>query len=80
MKEMSFTDAKARLSSVVDDAVEGRPTLITRHGRKEAVVVSVEEWRKRGGAPSFWSLLLSAPIEADDIPERDRRPMRDVDF
>lgn len=80
MKEISFTDAKAKLSSVVDDAVEGRPTVITRHGRKTAVVMSFDAWRRHSGAPSLWDMILSSPIEEGDIPDRDRRPMRDIDL
>lgn len=47
MKELQLEDAKATLSAVVDRAVAGEPTVITRHGRKEAVLVSFEEWQRR---------------------------------
>jgi prevent-host-death family protein len=38
-------DAKASLSAVVDDAMQGKPAVITRHGKRQAVVVSYEEWQ-----------------------------------
>ena len=44
IKEIQLKDAKATLSAVVDRAVAGEPTVITRHGRREAVLVSFEEW------------------------------------
>nr|WP_272214628.1 type II toxin-antitoxin system Phd/YefM family antitoxin [Marinicella sp. W31]MDC2880254.1 type II toxin-antitoxin system Phd/YefM family antitoxin [Marinicella sp. W31] len=43
MKEIQLRDAKATFSAVVDQAVRGTPSVITRHGRKEAVVLSYEE-------------------------------------
>jgi antitoxin Phd len=76
MKEIQLKDAKATLSAVVDQAVAGEPTIITRHGRKEAVLVSFEEWERISKAPSFADLLLAFPGEPDDIPERSRKPAR----
>jgi prevent-host-death family protein len=32
MREIQLKDAKATLSFVVDDAVRGKPAIITRHG------------------------------------------------
>ena len=40
MKEIQLKDAKATLSAVVDQAIAGEPAVITRHGRKAAVVLS----------------------------------------
>jgi prevent-host-death family protein len=76
MKELQLKDAKATLSAVVDQAVAGEPTVITRHGRKEAVVVSFEEWERVSKVPSFADLLLAFPGDRDDIPERSRKPAR----
>jgi prevent-host-death family protein len=76
MKQIQLKDAKATLSAVVDRAVAGEPTIITRHGRKEAVLVSFEEWERVSKVPSFADLLLAFPGEAGDIPERSRRPAR----
>ena len=76
MKELQLKDAKATLSAVVDRAVAGKPTVITRHGRKEAVLVSFEEWQRISKVPSFADLLLAFPGEPADVPKRSRKPAR----
>lgn len=76
MKELQLRDAKATLSAVVDLAVAGEPTVITRHGRKEAVLISFEEWQRISRVPDFADLLLAFPGEPEDIPDRTRRPAR----
>jgi prevent-host-death family protein len=77
MREIQLRDAKASLSAVVDDALRGEPAIITRHGKKEAVVLSFKEWERLSQVPSFGRLLMAAPIEPGDLPERDRSPLRD---
>ena len=76
MREIQLRDAKARLSAVVDDAVRGEPAIITRHGKREAVILSFREWERLSQVPSFGRLLMAAPIGPDDLPERDRAPLR----
>jgi antitoxin Phd len=76
MKEIQLKDAKATLSAVVDRAVAGDPTVITRHGRKEAVLVSFEEWERISRVPDFADLLLAFPGEPADIPKRRHKPAR----
>jgi len=78
MREIQLKDAKATLSSVVDDAVAGEPSIITRHGKREAVVVGIKEWERLVQVPSFGRLLMSAPIAPRDLPQRNRSPMRRV--
>jgi antitoxin Phd len=80
MKKIQLRDAKAQLSSVVDDAARGKPSVITRHGRPEAIVLGFEEWRKLSRVPSFGRLLMAAPLESGDIPARKRSPMRKNDL
>jgi antitoxin Phd len=80
MKEIQLKDAKATLSAVIDEAVSGRPAVITRRGRKEAVVLSFEDYERLANVPSFGRLLAAFPGEAADIPQRRRRPLRDVDL
>ena len=80
MREIQLRDAKATLSAVIDDAVRGEPSVITRHGRPQAVVVGFEEWQRLSTVPSFGRLLMSAPLTPDDLPERDRSPMREVEL
>ena len=76
MRQIQLRDAKAKLSTVVDEAVQGKPSIITRHGRREAVVLSYEEWERLSEVPSFGRLLMSAPIANGDLPSRSKTPLR----
>jgi len=81
MHEIQLKDAKAKLSSVVDDAVKGEGAIITRHGRKEAVVISYEEFERLSKAvPSLGWLLTHGPLEDNDLPERRHTPDFGQDF
>jgi prevent-host-death family protein len=80
MREIELRDAKAALSVVVDDAVRGEPAIITRHGSKEAVILSFQEWERLSQAPSLGRVLMAAPIAPEDLPERDRSALRAADF
>ena len=80
MLEIRLRDAKASLSRVIDRARDGDPSIITRHGRKEAVVLSFEAWQRLSNIPSFGRFLMSAPIEPGDIPERDTSRLRAVEL
>ncbi|WP_027132563.1 type II toxin-antitoxin system Phd/YefM family antitoxin [Geminicoccus roseus] len=79
MHEIQLRDAKATLSTVVDEAINGQPSVITRHGRKTAVIISWEEWERLSQVPSFGRLLASLPIGPEDLSERDQSPLRAVD-
>jgi len=76
MREIQLRDAKASLSAVVDEAMRGEPAVITRHGKRQAVVVSYEEWERLSAVPSFGRLLMSAPLAADDLPVRSSSRLR----
>lgn len=78
MREIQLKDCKATLSAVVDDALRGEEIAITRHGRKEAVVISWATWRRLSNVPSFGRLLASSPLEDEDVVERDQTPPRDA--
>ena len=80
MREIQLKDAKAKLSAVVDGALRGEEFAITRHGRKEAVVISWAAWQRISNVPSFGRLLASSPVEDRDISERDRTPLREADL
>ena len=80
MREIQLREAKATLSAVVDDAVRGEPSIITRRGRPDAVVIGFDEWQRLSSVPSFGRLLMSAPVKPDDLPERDRSPMPEVEL
>ena len=76
MREIQLKDAKATLSSLIDDATRGKPSIIMRHGKPEAVVVGYTEWVRLAHIPSFGRLLMSAPISIGDLPRRNRRAGR----
>jgi prevent-host-death family protein len=78
MKNIQLKDAKANLSAVVDAALEGKPSVITRHGKRQAVVLSYEDWQRLSKVPSFGALLMAAPLEKGDIPPRRRKGLRDT--
>ncbi len=70
MHEIQLRDAKATLSAVVDQARQGEPSVITRHGRPQAVVLGFEEWQRLSRVPSFGRLLMEAPLEPENLPKR----------
>jgi prevent-host-death family protein len=77
MQEIQLRQAKATLSAVIDQARQGQPSVITRHGRPEAVVIGFEEWQRLSQVPSFGRLLMAAPLEPEDVPAR-RGGLRDA--
>jgi antitoxin Phd len=79
MRKIQLKDAKAKLSTVVDDAVRGKPSVITRHGKREAVVLSYSDWERLSQVPSFGRLLMSAALEDSDLPRRSKTPLRTAD-
>ena len=78
MRKIQLKDAKANLSAVVDQATRGKASVITRHGKPEAVVLGFAEWQRLSSVPTFGRLLMAAPLEPDDLQERDRTPLRDA--
>jgi prevent-host-death family protein len=80
MREIQLKDAKATLSAVVDQAVAGKPAVITRHGRKQAVILSFSEYEKLSRVPSLGQLLAAFPGVETDIPPRTRKPVRKIDL
>jgi antitoxin Phd len=75
MHEIQLRDAKATLSAVIGNARQGVPSIITRHGRREAVVLGFEEWERPSKRTSFGRLLMRAPLVPDDLPPRDGSPL-----
>jgi len=73
-------EAKNKLSEVIDRAAKGGPQVVTRHGKRVAVIVSAQEFdRMRGVGPSLWRYLRSAPTKGLRLHiERDRSPGRAV--
>jgi antitoxin Phd len=76
VRKIQLRDAKASLSAVVDEAMRGKPAVITRHGKPQAVVVSYEEWERLSTVPSLGRLLMAAPLSSDDLAKRGRSGLR----
>jgi antitoxin Phd len=80
VREIQLRAAKANLSAVVDEAMRGKPAVITRHGKRQAVVLSYEEWERLSTVPSFGRLLMAAALSADDLASRDSSTLRTPEF
>ncbi len=59
----TVAQAKAKLSEVLDQAATHGPQIITRTGRKTAVIVSVSEWERRTQrAGSLAAFFAASPL------------------
>jgi antitoxin Phd len=72
MRQIELDDARANLSRIIDEATQGRSTVIARQGQKQAVVLGYDEWQRLSRVPSFGRLLMSAPVEVGNLPSRKR--------
>ena len=45
--EWTIADAKSKFSEVIARAQSDGPQIVTRHGKKAAVVVAAEEWERK---------------------------------
>jgi prevent-host-death family protein len=64
----TVADAKARLSEVLDKARSEGPQIITRNGKKTAVVVGIEEWeRKTQRKGTLVDFLLASPLRGSEV-------------
>jgi len=61
---------------VVDRATSGEPSVITRDGRRQVVVVAFEDYERLLKVPSFGELLDAFPGGLEDVRERGRKPAR----
>lgn len=84
--EWSVAEAKARFSEVVAKAKAGVPQRVTRYGKDEVVVVSVEDWQAcqqgspatSGSGPTLFDVfepLIGSGLVLDRMPGGMREPM-----
>ena len=78
MREITLQAAADGLDSVVAEAMAGEDVVITRDGRREAVLVSWAVWERLSRKSSFGALLASSPLEDGDVAPRQRGPIRDA--
>ncbi len=86
MKTFPINEARADFSKLIERALAGEPSRITRYGKEAVVLVSEEEWNARTrSAPTLGHLLARYAEEGrlgDDITDRpwkDRPLGRDFD-
>ena len=82
VRTWQIKDARANFSALVDRAMSDGPQIVTRHGKKAVVVVSMEEWmrreRRRGDLVDFFA---NSPLRKDGIEiERQRDYPREIEF
>jgi antitoxin Phd len=66
-------EAKARFSEFLDASLRDGPQIVTRHGKEEAVLIPIAEWKRlQAQKPSLKELLLARTPIVDDmmIPKR----------
>ena len=67
-KPWPLTEAKARLSEVVEQALKSGPQVITRHGKRVGILISPDEWDRRTGAGQTLSeFLLNSPLRGANL-------------
>ena len=81
MRKWQVQEAKAHLSEVLEKAHSEGPQTITKHGTDNAVVLSMDEYRRMSQRkPTLIEVLLSGPkLDDFEIPPNDDTP-RDVDL
>lgn len=78
MRLIRLREARAVLSSLIEDAARGEGSIITSRGEPRAVLVGIDEWNRLSRVPSFGHLLLASGLEDDDLPPRDAEPLQDA--
>jgi prevent-host-death family protein len=80
--QWTVAEAKAKFSEIIDRAKESGPQVVTRNGKRAAVVVSTDEWdRRTKRKTSLVEFFLSSPLRGANlqIPPRKGR-LRKVDL
>ncbi|MGA1603674.1 MAG: type II toxin-antitoxin system Phd/YefM family antitoxin [Prochlorothrix sp.] len=82
MRTWSVQDAKARFSELLAACIAGQPQIVTKRGRKAAVLVPIEVWQQLQAVaqPSLKQLLLSDMGRTTDLqlPTRGRACRRSI--
>jgi len=64
----NIAEAKAKFSEVISRAESKGPQIVTRHGRKVAVIVSAEEWdRKKARKGTLADFFARSPLRGSGI-------------
>jgi antitoxin Phd len=79
MNEWELQEAEAKFSEVVALALEGEAQLITKRGKKVAVVMAYDDYvRLRQKSTFLLDVFASAPrLDEDELPlQRDKTPIK----
>jgi prevent-host-death family protein len=78
----TVAQAKAKLSEVIENACTHGPQVITRNGRRTAVVVGAEEWeRKMQRSGSLADFFKASPLRGSGLQaRRSKDPLRTSDL
>ena len=84
-REWQLQEAKNKFSELVDRAAEGEAQVVTRRGKRTAVLVSASEYDRLVGtgskpAPNFVQHLLAAPKGEFRLPKRAKWKTRKLDL
>lgn len=82
MENWTVAEAKAKLSEVIERALDGEPQTITRNGKTAVVVVSAVEWQRRTERKgTLADFLARAPLgKAGVDSHRIKGKLRDADL
>ena len=68
MKPLQLQQAKEQFCSVADKAANGKPQLVTKHGRPHVWIVGADEWQKtKPKKRTLLEALRSCPVPSDDL-------------
>lgn len=75
-------EAKSKFSEVVDRALLRGPQIITRRGKKTAIVLSMKDYKNLvKSKASFVDFLLNSPLKGMELDfERDKSLPREIDL
>lgn len=79
----AVTEAKAKLSDLVDAAMKGEPQIITRRGDEAVVVLSMKRYRSavEGSRGTLVDFFAKSPYRDVKIaPRRNKELGRDIDL
>ena len=82
MATWQVQEAKTKFSEVLEEAARSGPQIITKHGKKRAVVISIEDFERlhRREPDPFVLFLMNGPKVEDFEIERDKDPGREIEL
>lgn len=81
MQIWQLQEAKAKLTQLINEA-QSEPQIISRHGKKESVVMSYKKYQDLiGKKENAFTFFRKSPLVGCDLNlERDKSEFRDIDL